>query len=147
MPQSDPLSRYEVNQKVRMVFTRHEADLSMIDYSFMGSTVYLYGNLVRQDRDYSVKEIEAIIKEIAAIPQVRDIQFDLNNWVVLAAEGTWQINQTKKAALTRAAGQPGTPGDTTIVIEKPEKLTDVLDDIELNLGKDSAPQKNENEPE
>lgn len=143
MAQNDPVSRYEVNQKVRMVFARHEADLSMIDYSFMGSTVYLYGDLVRQDRDYSAKEIEGIVREISAIPQVRDIQFDLNNWVVFSAEGSWQINKTRKTTLTRAAGQPGAAGDATVVIDNPENLRDVLDDIELNLKKDDKTRESE----
>jgi hypothetical protein len=142
MAQNNSVSRYEVNQKVRMVFARHEADLSMIDYSFMGSTVYLYGDLVRQERDYSAKEIEAIVRDISAIPQVRDIQFDLNNWVVLSAEGSWQINKTRKTTLTRAAGQAGALGDSTVIIDKPEELRDVLDDIELNLKKDDKDQEN-----
>lgn len=145
MAQNDSVSRYEVNQKVRMVFARHDADLSMIDYSFMGSTVYLYGDLVRPDRDYSVKEIEAIVRDISAIPQVRDIQFDLNNWIVLSAEGSLQINKTRKTTLARAAGQPTASGDATVVIDNPENLRDVLDDIELNLKKDDKAR--ENEPE
>ncbi len=136
MATDDPVSRYEINRNVRMIFTRHDVDLSMIDYSFTGSTVYLYGDLVRADGDYSVKEIESIVREISVLPQVRDIQFALNNWVVLSAEGSWQINKTKKSAVKRAAGQTGAPGDSTIVIDKSEKITDVLDDIELNLKKE-----------
>lgn len=69
MPQNETPSRYEINQKVRMIFTRHDADLSKIDYSFMGATVYLSGELAQPDRDYSHKEIENIVKEISAIPK------------------------------------------------------------------------------
>jgi hypothetical protein len=140
MPPEDQVSRYEVNRKVRMIFARHDADLSKIDYSFMGSSVYLYGDLVRLDRDYSPQEIESIAREIFALPQVRDIQFELNNWVILSSGESWQINKTKKssAPVTR---QPGALGDSTIVIDKAEKLTDVLDDIELNLNKDKEEPK------
>ncbi len=140
MPPEDQVSRYEVNRKVRMIFARHDADLSKIDYSFMGSSVYLYGDLVRPDRDYSVQEIESIARDISALPHVRDIQFELNNWVILSSGESWQINKTKKssAPLTR---QPGVLGDSTIVIDKAEKLTDVLDDIELNLNKDKEEPK------
>ncbi len=141
MPPEDQVSRYEVNRKVRMIFTRHDADLSKIDYSFMGSSVYLYGDLVRPDRDYSAQEIESIAREISALPHVRDIQFELNNWVILSSGESWQINKTKKSVVLPSARQPGALGDSTIVIDKAEKLTDVLDDIELNLNKDNEKPK------
>lgn len=142
MPQNETPSRYEINQKVRMIFTRHDADLSKIDYSFMGATVYLSGELAQPDRDYSHKEIENIVKEISAIPQVRDIQFDLSNWMVLSAEGSWQISQTRKSVVTSAA-QQGALVDSTIVIDKSESLTDVLDDLELNLNKENKGETNQ----
>ena len=142
MPQTETPSRYEINQKVRMFFPRHDADLSKIDYSFMGATVYLSGELAQPDRDYSHKEIENIVKEISAIPQVRDIQFDLSNWMVLSAEGSWQISQTRKSVVTSAA-QQGALVDSTIVIDKSESLTDVLDDLELNLNKENKGETNQ----
>jgi hypothetical protein len=136
MPPDDKVSRYEINRIVRMVFTRHDADLTKIDYSFMGSAVYLYGDLVRLDGDFSDKEIEFIIREIAALPHVRDIQFDLNNWAVVPSGDSWQITKTRKSVVTRAAGQAGSLGDSTVVIDKSEKLTDVLDDLGLDSKKD-----------
>lgn len=141
MPPEEQVSRYEVNRKVRRIFARHEADLSKIDYSFMGSSVYLYGDLVRPDRDYSAQEIESIAREISALPHVRDIQFELNNWVILSSGESWQINKTKKSVVLPSTRQPGALGDSTIVIDKAEKLTDVLDDIELNLNKDKEEPK------
>lgn len=141
MPPEEQVSRYEVNRKVRRIFARHEADLSKIDYSFMGSSVYLYGDLVRSDRDYSAQEIESIAREISALPHVRDIQFELNNWVILSSGESWQINKTKKSVVLPSTRQPGALGDSTIVIDKAEKLTDVLDDIELNLNKDKEEPK------
>ncbi len=141
MPPEDQVSRYEINRKVRMIFTRHDADLSKIDYSFMGSSVYLYGDLVRPDRDYSAQEIESIAREISALPHVRDIQFELNNWVILSSGESWQINKTKKSVVLPSTRQPGALGDSTIVIDKAEKLTDVLDDIEMNLNKDNEKPK------
>ena len=136
MPPDEQVSRYEVNRNVRMVFTRHDVDLTKIDYSFMGSTVYINGDLVRPDRDYSAKEIESIIREIVALPHVRDIQFELNDWVVVTSGESWQIKKRVKSAATRAAGQLGALGDSTVVIDKAEKITDVLDDIELDLNKE-----------
>jgi hypothetical protein len=107
MPPEEQVSRYEINRNVRMILTRHDVDLTRIDYSFMGSTVYLYGDLVRPDGDYSVNEIELIIREITILPHVRDIQFDLNNWLAIPSGDSWQITKSKKSASARAATQPG----------------------------------------
>ncbi len=126
MSPEDQVSRYEINRNVRMVLTRNDADLTKIDYSCMGGTVYLYGELVRQDRDYVAKEIDSIIGEIAALPHVHDIQFDLNNWLVVSSGNSWRITKTGKAAITRALGSLE---DSTVVIDKAEKLTDVLEDL------------------
>jgi hypothetical protein len=119
-----------------MVLTRHDVDLTRIDYSSTGSTVYLYGDLVRPDRDYSAKEIEFIVREIAALPHVRNIQSDFNNWLVIPSGSSWRITKTRKSAVTRAADQSGSLEDSTVVIDKAEKLTDVLDDLESDSKKE-----------
>jgi hypothetical protein len=143
MPPDEQVSRYEINRNVRMILTRHDVDLTRVDYSFMGSTVYLYGDLVRPDGDYSVNEIDSIVREITALPHVRNTQFDLNNWLVISSGDSWQITKTKKPAVTRAATQPGSLGDSTVVIDKAEKLTDVLDDLnpDSKKEKDDKPTK------
>ena len=129
MPPEDQVSRYEINRNVRIVLTRHDADLTKIDYSCTGGTVYLYGDLVRPDKDYSAKDIDFIIREIAALPNVRDIQFDLNNWLVESSGDSWQITKPRESALARAARQSGSLEDSTVVIDKEETITDVLDDL------------------
>lgn len=138
MPSDNQVSRYEINRNVRMILTRHDVDLTRIDYSFMGSTVYLYGDLVRPDGDYSTNEIDFIIREIAALPHVRDIQFDLNNWLVVSAGDSWQAAKKKESVITRAATQPGSLGDSTVIIDKAEKLTDVLDELAPDSKKEDA---------
>jgi len=129
MPPDNQVSRYEINRNVRTVLTRHDVDLQRIDYSAMGSTVYLYGDLIRSDRDFSVQEIDAIIREIAALRYVSNIQFDFKNWSVISSGNSWQITKTKKSTVTHAGVQSGSFADSTVVIDKAEKLTDVLDDI------------------
>ena len=134
MRQDEQVSRYEVNRNVRMVITRHDADLTRIDYSFMGSTIYLNGDLVRPNGDFTAQEIENIAKELSALPHVRSIQFDLNNWLVDASGDSWQISRVKKTAGPReTAHQTGVSDDTTVIIEKEEGLQDVIDDIEKTL--------------
>jgi hypothetical protein len=133
MRQDEQVSRYEVNRNVRMVITRHDGDLTRIDYSFMGSTVYLNGDLVRPDGDFSVKEIEIMVREISALPHVRDIHFDLNNWMVASSGDSWQVNRIGKAV--KAVHQAGSSDDSTVVIDNAEELEVVLDEIEKNLKK------------
>lgn len=131
MNQNKEVSRYEVNRNVRMVITRHDVDMTRIDYSFMGSTVYLNGDLVRLDGDFSPKEIEIIAKEIAALPHVRDIHFELNNWMVASSGDSWEIKLRKKeTGAKKGVYQTGLSDDATVVIEKDEDLEVVLDEIE-----------------
>lgn len=133
MRQDEQVSRYEVNRNVRMVLTRHDADLTRTDYSFMGSTVYLNGDLVKPDGDFSVKEIEIIIRDISALPHVRDVQFDLGNWTVTPSGDSWQIKLRKKEAATKKSiYQTGLSDDKTVIIDKAEDLEVVLEDIEAD---------------
>jgi len=122
-----------------MVLTRHYADLTRIDYSFMGNTVYLYGDLVKPDGDFSAQGIESLAREILSLRYVREIQFDLNNWMVDSSGGSWQVARTRKPiAITEATRQEGSLGDSTIVIEKAEKVTDVLKDLKTGSKEEEA---------
>jgi hypothetical protein len=137
MRQDEQVSRYEVNRNVKMIITRNDADLTRIDYSFMGNTVYLYGDLVKPDGDFSAQEIEALAREISALPHVRDIQLNLNNWMVVSSGDSWQFTRTTKSVATKgAARQAGSLGDSTVVIEKMEDLTVVLEDIKADSKKE-----------
>jgi hypothetical protein len=139
MRQDEQVSRYEINRNVRMIFARHDADLTKIDYSFIGNTVYLSGDLVRSDGDFSVQEIEVIVREISALPHVRDIQFDLNNWVADSSGDSRQLTRARKTvSTTGAAHRTGASGDATLVIGKTEKLTDVLDDLKTDSKKEEG---------
>ena len=118
MQQDEPVSRYEVNRSVRMVITRHDADLARIEYSFLGSTVYLSGDLVRPNGDFSAQEVENIARELAALPHVRSLQFDLNNWLVDTSGDSWQsAGSGKMARAKEKAGQTGVSDDTTHIIK------------------------------
>jgi hypothetical protein len=134
MPQEEKVSRYEVNRNVRMAITRHDADMTKIDYSFMGNTVYLYGDLVKSNGDFSAQEIESLASDISSLPHVRDIQFDLNNWKLVSSGDSWQVTKTGKSVATKGTGSSG---DSTIIIEKSEKLADVLEDLQPDLKKEN----------
>lgn len=134
MRQDDQVSRYEVNRNVRIVITRHNADLTRIEYSFIGSTVYLSGDLVRPNGEFTAHQIENIVRELAALPHVRNLQFDLNNWLVDTSGDSWQVNRVRKTAGPKGtAGQTGVSDDTTLVIEREEDLQGVIDGIKDTL--------------
>ena len=84
------------------------------------------------------EEIEALAREISALPHVREIQFHFNNWMVASSGDSWQVVRTKKKSVANvgASYQTGTSGDSTIVVEKAEKLINVLKDIEKGSKKE-----------
>lgn len=127
MRQDEQVSRYEVNRKVRMVIARHDGDLTRIDYSFLGKTVYLSGDLIKQERDFSPQEIEAIASDISAIADVMDIIFDLNNWIVSGARDSWQIKPIRKTG--EIIHQSGFAENTTLIIKEAPDLKAALEEI------------------
>lgn len=142
MRQDEEISRYEVNRSVRMVLTRHDTDLERIDYSYMGHTVYFYGDLVKPGGDFSIQGMEALVQEISALPHVRGIQFHLNNWKVNHSGDSWQITKTRKPVAAMWAPQSaGSWDDSSVVIEKAEKLADVLKELKADEKKDKDDDK------
>lgn len=131
---SEDYSRYEVNRNVRMVLARHDVDLTRVDYSYMGSTVYIYGELIKGQGEFNGSGIEALAKELSALPHVRDIQFDVGNWVISSSLSSWHVSASKKGAAVRGK-QGGSSGDSTHVIEKAEAFADILQEIEKKQDK------------
>jgi hypothetical protein len=123
-------SRYEVNRNVRMVLSRHDVDFSQLDYSYIGNTVYLYGDLLKSvGGEFTSANIEVIAAEIASLLHVRDLQCDLNNWTILSSAGSWQVTKRKKPTAGYGASLGTGSADSTVVIDKPEPLVEVLKDI------------------
>ncbi|MCX5832506.1 MAG: hypothetical protein NT140_11595 [Deltaproteobacteria bacterium] len=133
--------RYEVNRQVRVVLNRHEIDVTRLDYSFIGSTVYLSGDLLKYcEGDLVPNAIEGLLKEISGLSGVRDVQTDFQNWVISNAGGAWQITKGKKK--TRDSGDPMTQqvgaadADKEVHIKTSEKIADVLKDVETGSGQE-----------
>lgn len=94
--EKDALTRYEINRKVKALLIRFNVDLSQLQFSSSGETVYLYGKLQKDPKgDFKPPEIETLIKELSSIPQVRDLQFDLSNWNLTWEPGFLNINKLK----------------------------------------------------
>lgn len=130
MRQDEQVSRFEVNRKVRVVIARHDGDLTRIDYSFMGRTVYLSGELTKPDREYSAREIESIAADILAIPEVIDVIFDLNNWIVESSgDSSWHAKPIRQTGRLIYASGSGTEEAPTHVIQQPDELRDIIHEI------------------
>lgn len=82
------LSRYEINQQVRRSLLRHSVDLSQLQYSSTGTTVYLFGRLQKDPQgEFTDQEVESMVRELHRLPGVREIRFELSNWMLLMEPG------------------------------------------------------------
>jgi len=129
------VSRYEVNRQVRMVLNRHDIDLTRVDYSCIGGTVYLTGELFKANEDdIAPAMIESLFKEISRISGVRNVQSDLQNWTICTEGSSWQITKSKKKSRDTGARfiQHIGTGEVAedVHIEISEEIADVLKDIQ-----------------
>lgn len=129
------VSRYEVNRQVRMVLNKYSIDLTRVDYSCIGGTVYLSGELVKTlEEDIAPALIESLFKEISRLSGVRNVQSDLQNWNISAEGNSWQITKSKKKLLdigvpgNQKGGRVETAKD--VHIETSEDIADVLKDMQ-----------------
>jgi hypothetical protein len=96
MTKKDPYIRYEINRKIKAVLIRHAVDITELQYSNTGEVVYLFGKLVKDPKgDFKAPEVESLVREIAAIPEVHDISIELSNWSVLYEPGFIDIRQKR----------------------------------------------------
>lgn len=117
--------RCDVNREVKNVLIRHSVNLSQINYSFIGSTAYLYGALYKDpEGDFTPTHIEYILKDLRRISQVRNIQIDLENWSIIPDVFSWIIKKRKEITLT-AADRPD-----TVFISETEEIKNVLNDLQ-----------------
>ena len=129
------ISRYEVNRQVRMVLNRHDIDLTKVDYSCIGGTVYLTGELLKANEDdIAPAMVESLFKEISRISGVRNVQSDLQNWNISTEGSSWQITKRKKRSrdIGVTVVQQGGSGEGAkdVHIEIIEEIADVLKDIQ-----------------
>ena len=96
---SDEPFRYELNRKVRNILVSHNADMTKICYSSANKTVSIYGCLLNSDKtDFSISTVMALVSELMNIPRVHKIQFDLDNWIIVAEPGELTIIKGKEVA-------------------------------------------------
>jgi hypothetical protein len=89
---SNEPSRYEINRRVRSILVCHNADMTKISYSCTYKSITMYGSLLNNDlTDFNMPTIKALISDLMNIPSVNTIQFNLDNWVIVAEPGELTI--------------------------------------------------------
>ena len=122
----DSLSRYEMNRMVSGVLTRHGIDLQVLSLSSSASLIYMSGFLTKAaGAEMTPTDVDVIFREIESLPQVHGIVADLENWVVMNADGRWQAMPKGRGLHPAAAA----PAREDYRIEKEEKIADVLKGI------------------
>ncbi|MCE5265528.1 MAG: hypothetical protein LLG97_18610 [Deltaproteobacteria bacterium] len=122
----DAGARYQLNQRVANVLTRHGIELDTLSISCSARLVYLYGSLKKDTGGkMTPTDISNIFREIEQIPHVRGIVVDLDNWTVTNTDGGWLV--TPKGG-RQYRGTTATTGED-YRIDKEEKIDEVLDEI------------------
>jgi hypothetical protein len=97
---ADDTCRYELNRKVRNILVCHNADMTKISYTSSNKTVCIYGCLLNNDKtDFNMSTIKALVSDLMNIPRVQTIQFDLDNWTIVAEPGELIIIKGKEFEL------------------------------------------------
>ena len=89
-------SRYEVNREIRNVLLRYDVDLLFVNYSIIGHAVYIYGHLTQTFHvEFTIDLIKELVRDLRNIPDVLDVQFDLDNWHITSSASSLKINKLK----------------------------------------------------
>ncbi|MFZ2398366.1 MAG: hypothetical protein WAW31_06840 [Smithella sp.] len=95
---SDEVCRYELNRKVRNILVSHNADMTKISYTNSNRTVCIYGSLWNNNNtDFNTSTVKALVSDLMNIPRVNSIQFDLDNWVIVADPGELVVMKGKES--------------------------------------------------
>jgi len=136
-------SRYETNRQVKVVLTQHGVNLSIVDYSCIGGTVYLTGIVQKVTGDeFTPLGINELAMDISRLHSVRNIQFDLDNWSLTRGWGSssGEIKHRKfrpePLSLTIPPEQGAVSTDATFEIKREENISDVLKDINKKKKED-----------
>jgi hypothetical protein len=123
-------SRYQTNQAVKSALIRHYVDLSSLDFSTFGSTVYLSGTLKKDPSgEFTASGLEAMLREIVRIPGVHGLQADLDNWMISYSGAGFELHRKHRPQGSSEASQ-------TVRIARQEDVQDVLDGIQNNSDSD-----------
>ena len=99
----DEFLRYETNRRVRQILVSHHVDMTRISYSCVKKTIHLYGSLNKSSQwDFNRASIEGIVMELMSLTNIRDVQFDLDNWLISAELGKINIKKAGRPSIVKA---------------------------------------------
>jgi hypothetical protein len=125
-------SRYQTNQAVKSALIRHYVDLSSLDFSTFGSTVYLSGTLKKDPSgEFTASGLEAMLREIVRIPGVHGLHADLDNWVISSSGAGFELHRKH-----RPQGSPG--ANQTVRIARQEDVQDVLEGLQYDSDSENV---------
>jgi hypothetical protein len=117
-------TRYQINQVIKLSLVRHYVDLSIMNFSIFGSTVYLSGTLKKDPSgEFTSSGLEAMLREIARIPGVHGLQADLDNWMISYAGAGFELHRKHRPQGSSGASQ-------TVRIARQEDVQDVLEGLQ-----------------
>jgi len=116
-------SRYDINRKIKSCLVTHKADLTEIKFSFSGKRASFQGKLAKSSgAEFKVEEIENLCKAIAALPAIKFLNFELEDWTIVSTMGSFVISK-KIIAGSAVIGK-----STHLIIKNDEKIEDLLAD-------------------
>jgi hypothetical protein len=121
-----------MNQSVKTALVRYNADLSSLDFSSIGSTVYLCGVLKNDPSgEFTVTGLEAMLREIVRIPGVHGLQADLDNWMISYTGAGFELHRKHRPQGSSGASQ-------TVRIARQEDVQDVLDGMQSDSDSENV---------
>lgn len=91
---SDDFLRYEVNTKVRQILVSYGVDMEKIRYTCSKKRIYFYGSLSKSPQgSFNAVTVRSLIAELMRLPNISDLQFDLENWLISAEAGELNIGR------------------------------------------------------
>ena len=110
-----PLTRFQTNKQIQAVLNQFGLDLSLLQFSFVGQTVYYSGRIDKStDAKFFPQELIDCFTAVSRIPEVRAQRFDVDNWVVETSGEGWYVSSKEQPR------QPVSPDKTVYVRDNPE---------------------------
>ncbi len=129
-------SRYDVNREVRIVLVRHAVNLREINYSFVGSTVHLYGALHKDpEGEFTPAHIELLLNDLRRLEPVRNLQVDVENWSITSSGLSWIIKNKREVHVK------GRDRAKNMLINGSDKIRGALNEIQNEIPKETDPDK------
>ncbi len=117
------LTRYEINQKIKQTLVSHGTDIAFLTFSFSGKAAWFTGCLNKTTgAAMGHEEIENLCKALASLPQIRFLNFELEDWAISSNFSSFTIH--KKTIAASAPDRNQEP----LVIQSSEIIEDVLED-------------------